>query len=292
MLIKRKTRMCRSATDPPEVHAWQSVTNRGALQESWDARIQRAEHLAAKSDATNELLKFYGRLLRVQRETYEYLRSRRGWLPSGYLREDLPVLRVMVPAVLGAVESGGPAALVEAAQFLLQADEAEIDQMLFEQWTRPSDLEFFAKAILQPYARWLAESGTRPRDRDFERRENLCPFCGGSPQLAILHVREDSSESSGRDLMCSTCLTVWSYRRVVCAKCGEERPAKLGYYHSPESEHVRIEACDTCRHYIKGIDLTRFGLAIPLVDEVATAALDLWARERGYTKIELNLIGL
>jgi len=262
------------------------------LKESWESRIQRAECLAAKSDATNELLAFYAKLLRVQREIHEYLRSRRGWLPSGYLEQDLPVLRVMVPAVLRAVESSGPAALAEAAQFLLRTSEAELDQMLFEQWLQPSDLQFFAKAILQPYARWLAESGIRPGDRDFERKENYCPFCGGCPQLAVLHAREDSSESGGRDLMCSTCLTAWSYRRVVCAKCGEERPGKLGYYNCPEYDHVRIEACDTCRHYLKGIDLTRFGLAIPLVDEVAAASLDLWARERGYTKIELNLIGL
>jgi hypothetical protein len=33
-------------------------------------------------------------------------------------------------------------------------------------------------------------------------------------------------------------------------------------------------------------------LAIPLVDEIAAAALDLWAVEHGYTKIELNLVGL
>ena len=262
------------------------------VKESWDSRIQRAECLAAKSDATNELLTFYGALLRIQREIYEYLCSRRSWLPTGYLEEDLPVLRVMVPAVLRVVESSGPAALVEAAQLLLRTSEAEIDQMLFEQWLQPSDLRFFAKAILQPYARRLAESGTRPGDRDLERKENCCPFCGGSPQLAVLHAREDSSETGGRDLMCSTCLSVWPYRRVVCAKCGEERPAKLGYYSGPEYEHVRIEACDTCRHYLKGIDLTRFGLAIPLVDEVAAASLDLWALERGYTKIELNLIGL
>jgi formate dehydrogenase accessory protein FdhE len=198
----------------------------------------------------------------------------------------------MVPAVLHSVESWGPALLARAAQLLLQADEAEIDQMLLEQWQRPSDLEFFAKAVLQPYARWLAESGTRPQDRNFERKENVCPVCGGSPQLAVLRAREESPESGGRDLMCSTCLTVWSYRRVVCASCGEERPAKLGYYNSPEYEHIRIEACDTCGHYLKGIDLTRYGLAVPLVDEVAAAPLDLWARERGYTKIELNLIGL
>ena len=39
-------------------------------------------------------------------------------------------------------------------------------------------------------------------------------------------------------------------------------------------------------------DLTKSGIAVPLVDEVATAALDLWARDHGYTKVELNLVGL
>ena len=45
-------------------------------------------------------------------------------------------------------------------------------------------------------------------------------------------------------------------------------------------------------HYLKTVDLTRQGNAVPLVDEVAGAPLDLWAREHGYHKIELNLIGL
>ena len=43
---------------------------------------------------------------------------------------------------------------------------------------------------------------------------------------------------------------------------------------------------------MKSVDLSRLGLAVPLVDEVAGAPLDLWARERGYEKIELNLVGL
>lgn len=92
--------------------------------------------------------------------------------------------------------------------------------------------------------------------------------------------------------MCATCLMSWPFRRVVCASCGEEDPAKIGYYHSPQYDHIRVEACDTCRHYIKAVDLTRYGLAIPLIDEVAGAPLDLWIRERGYTKIEVNLLGI
>jgi formate dehydrogenase maturation protein FdhE len=31
---------------------------------------------------------------------------------------------------------------------------------------------------------------------------------------------------------------------------------------------------------------------MPLVDEVAAAPLDLWAREHDYIKIEMNLVGL
>jgi FdhE protein len=87
-------------------------------------------------------------------------------------------------------------------------------------------------------------------------------------------------------------LSSWEFRRVVCAACGEENPARLSYFQTNEYEHVRIEACDSCKHYIKGVDLTRLGFAEPLVDDVATAALDLWAVEKGYTKIELNLVGL
>ena len=261
------------------------------MKETWDALIQRAEHLAAKSEATKELLTFYAKLLRAQKEIYESLRSRKGWLPTGVLEDDLPVVRVLVPDLLRVVEAHGPAALIEDARALLRAGD-EIDGMLLEQWRSPSDVQFFAKAFLQPYARWLAESGGRPLDRVFERHESRCPFCGGHPQVSFLQAKEVSAESGNRDLICATCLTAWPFRRVVCAYCCEERPAKLGYFHSPEFDHIRVEACDTCNRYIKGVDLTRLGFAVPLVDEVASAPLDLWAQEHGYTKIELNLIGL
>jgi formate dehydrogenase accessory protein FdhE len=262
------------------------------MKESWDTRIQRAERLATRSEAARELLTFYATLLRAQKEGYEYLRGRKEWLPSGALEEDLPFVRATVPGLLRAVEASGPPALVEEARSLARAGEGEIDEALLEQWRAPSDTRFFEKALLQPYARWLAESGARPFGRDLERRESLCPFCGGRPQVSFLQTPEPGAESGGRGLVCSACLTVWPFRRVVCANCGEERPAKLGYFQSPEYEHIRVEACDACRHYIKGVDLTRLGLAVPLVDEVAAAALDVWAHEHGYTKIELNLVGL
>lgn len=269
--------------------AWEAATTG---RESWDARVRRAEHLASKSDATKELLTFYAGLLRAQKGIYDFLRGREGWLPSGVLEEDLAVVRATLPGLLRAVESSGPAALAEEARALLCAGEREADRMILEQWREPSDSRFFAKAFLQPYARWLAESGGQPVDRDLERGENRCPFCGGRAQVSLLRTRDSSAEGGGRELLCSTCLNAWTFKRVLCANCGEERPAMLGYFHTPEYDHVRVEACDTCKHYVKGVDLTRLGLAVPLVDEVAAASLDVWAHEHGYTKLELNLLGL
>jgi FdhE protein len=262
------------------------------MRETWDSQIRRAEELASERSEAKELLTFYGKLLGAQKQAYEFFRGRRGWLPSGALARDLGVVRLMLPSMLGAVEAHGPQALAEQARALRRAGEADLDEMLLEYWRAPEDVNFFPKALLQPYARWLVETGARPVDRNLEGGENRCPFCMGKPQLSLLKAQEADSESGGRNLLCSTCLTVWPFRRVVCAGCGEERPARLGYFHAPEYDHVRVEACDTCKYYIKGIDLTRFGRAAPLVDEVAAAPLDLWARERGYTKIELNLVGL
>lgn len=262
------------------------------MKESWDSHIHRAEALASERSEAKELLTFYAKLLGAQKHVYEYLRSRKGWLPSGRLEQDLAVVQPAMHNLLDTVQLNGPAPLADEARRLIEASESEINELLLEYWRAPSDVQFFAKAFLQPYARWLTEISAKPADRNLESAENLCPFCAGKPQLSLLRIQDPDSEVGGRSLLCSTCLTVWPFIRVVCAICGEERPGKIGYFHTPQYDHVRVEACDSCKHYIKGIDLTRFGLAVPLVDEVAAAPLDLWARERGYTKIELNLVGL
>ena len=246
----------------------------------WDKQIERADYLAGESSGSKELLAFYSQLLRAQQEIYESLRN---WLPSGDLENDLPVVQSLTSGLLESVARHGPQSLSEEAQMLLAAGPGVMAHQLLDHWRCPSDTQFFPKSILQPYMHWLAETKTAPVGRELAGSERACPFCGGKPQVSFLQTEE-----SNRDLVCASCLRSWKFRRVVCANCGEERPTKLGYFHSPEFDHVRIEACDSCKYYIKGIDLTRLGHAVPLVDEIYSAPLDLWAREHGYTKIELT----
>jgi formate dehydrogenase accessory protein FdhE len=264
----------------------------GAVRESWSQRVARANELARMERADAHLLAFYGDLLKIQQDAYDVIRTRLGKSASGSLRQDLATVRQVVPPLLKAISEQGPEALaLEANRLLAEHDSRIVDAMLIRYWHEPSDREFFAKAALQPYASWLADATIVPTDRGLARADNRCPFCGGSAQLSILHTPSDTT-GGGRALLCATCLTPWPFRRVVCVSCGEEDDRKLAYFHAPDFDHLRVDACDSCRHYLKAVDLTRLGRAIPVVDEIAGAPLDVWAREHGYEKIELNLLGL
>ena len=69
-------------------------------------------------------------------------------------------------------------------------------------------------------------------------------------------------------------------------------PDKLEYHIAESWPHLRVEECRTCRVYLKAVDLRIDGSAHPLVDELASVELDLWAHERGLDKLECNLLGL
>jgi FdhE protein len=260
------------------------------MRDSWDRRIARAKHLAAGDPAIRSLLDFYANLLTLQKELQDMLRARHSAAASVTFESHLTLIRTAAPNLLRMVARIGPEPLADEAVRILSSDDAALDDLLRLYWRSPSDRQFFAKALLQPYAEWARESTVTLR-RELPRENNRCPFCGGAPQLSVLD-RGGDAEGGGRSLLCATCLHVWPFRRVRCANCGEEDEQRLGYFHSSAFDHLRLDACETCRRYLKTVDLTRLGIAVPLVDEVAGAPLDLWARDAGYAKLELNLLGL
>lgn len=139
--------------------------------------------------------------------------------------------------------------------------------------------------FLQPYAEYLAD---QREPISVDGTPSTCPLCGGKPIVGVLRPEGDGAKKS---LLCMLCAHEWAFRRIYCPACGEERESQMAYYAAPEIAHVRVDVCDTCHTYLKSIDLTKTGLAVPVVDELATIPLDLWAREHGYEKLQINLLG-
>jgi len=265
------------------------------MRDGWQRRIDRANDLGRADARAAALLTQYASILSAQAACYDAFVARGGRL-TGSIEHDLAELRAPAAAAFATIRSSVPSQIAGAAP----QDDAAIDELLKAGW-RESSIPFFARIVLQPYAEALALLAAsasashpfRPEGRNLQRTPGraMCPFCEGPPQVSVL--RNDSAADGGsRALICGTCSTSWQVRRILCTACGEEDERRLRYFRASEFEHMRVDACETCRHYLKAVDLTRLGLAVPVVDEVASAALDLWATDHRYTKVTINIIGL
>ena len=261
--------------------------NNQRMPDSWQRRIDRATTLARGDAPSKALLTQYAAILAAQRTCYDALVAD-GQRLTGSLDRDLPDVRMCAARAFSTVRGFLPTEISSDAP----DNDAAIDQLLSDGW-RATSAPFFARVVLQPYAEALARLGRRPAERGLESTPGRaeCPFCGGPPQVSVLR-RDSGSDGGGRELVCALCSTSWALRRILCVHCGEEDEHRLKYFHTPAFDHVRVDSCDTCLHYVKAVDLARLGIAVPVVDEVASGALDIWAHEHGLTKVEVNLVGL
>jgi FdhE protein len=305
--------------------AWQGtgtdnriMANRSTAHNEWQRRIRRADELGAQYGFAAEILRFYSAIARFQESFYrESLRSNAdvGRDASEKHASESPFTRAL-PGELGrqftpflsVAEQYGPQPLQEAARQLKNEHEDARFELLAAFWTGsetgglprgPND--FFARAFLQPFAASLRE---RSKTRWTGPPPYLCPYCKWKPGLGVLRPLGDGGQ---RFLVCSFCLGEWEFRRIVCPGCGEENHAKLPVYTvdgtkdsndsnkdgtKDDMKHIRVEACDSCRTYIKTVDMTTQGRAEPIVDEIASIPLDVWAQKQGYTKLQVNLMQL
>jgi FdhE protein len=249
------------------------------MKASLDDRIARATELAKTHPEARELLSFYRELALFQKPVYEEFRS------SG--ETDMRALLRHFPALLRLVRRTGPEALADFGAEHLSSPDAQVELLLacWEGGTDDDAARFYARVLLQPYAEHLALRGKI----DLEETTAICPFCSARPVAGVLRGEGDGAK---RWMLCSLCATEWPYLRVVCPNCGERDKDNLPVYTATDFDHVRVEACDRCRTYVKSVDLTRNGRAVPVVDELATVALNIWAEEHGYAKLESNLLGL
>ena len=265
-------------------------------QNEWQRRIARAEELAAEYSFAAEILRFYASVSRFQEKFYRQLEraSIGGGVGADLFAQALPSdMLGQFDELLSLAEQNGPHPLRDAACSLRDGGQRPQLQLLTAIWEGGEDAalplgadDFFARAFLQPYA-------ARVRERSNLRWSGptpfLCPFCKRKPGVGVLRPLGDGGQ---RSLVCSFCFAEWAFRRIVCPGCGEEDHAKLPVYAAEELKHVRVEACDSCRTYIKTVDMTKTGLAEPIVDEMASIPLDAWAQKQGYAKLQPNLLQL
>ncbi len=283
------------------------------IHQEWDRRIRRATELTSSYPFAAEGLRFYARIATFQRSLYADIQKALADSPKVSverpLRDELDLF-ILLPKFSGfltVVQQIAPPPLAQAAARLAQkgpaawqqgiedfwhselemslvADEPE-DQQAAESREATASERLLAWIFLQPYAEYLADQ----RDPiSVDGAPSTCPLCGGRPIVGVLRPEGDGAKKS---LVCMLCAHEWAFRRIYCPACGEEREPQMAFYSAPEIAHVRVDVCDTCHTYLKSIDLTKMGLAVPIVDELATIPLDLWAREHGYLKLQINLLG-
>jgi formate dehydrogenase maturation protein FdhE len=286
-------------------------------ESTWDARIARARELASTRPAARDFLTFYAALAEYQRAL----------AASAGEEATFDVERVIdaVPDFLDWLRRNGRGEAADsvevesvASAFRLRSSDsrslpAEAGSHAYAEGVTPGssggDAFHFSEGVASGFSRKDAAVVENPATRfvieslqqalaghlvsgDIPKTLGStpmrCPRCAGLPVAAVLR---EEGHGGKRSLLCALCLHEWECLRLICPACGEQAFDKLPVYTAEQFAHVRVDGCDSCHHYIKTIDLTKDGLAVPCVDDIASVSLDLWARERGYTRIKSNLLG-
>jgi formate dehydrogenase accessory protein FdhE len=272
----------------------------------WDRRISRANELTCSYPFAAEGLRFYSRVATFQKSFYGQIQKALADSSKIFsdrpLRDELDLFLLLpkFPAFLSVIDQIAPVPLAKAAASLAEKGTAKWQQAIEDFWyghaestVGAGDAELqsansdtvLAWIFLQPYAEYLAD---HREIAIVDGTPSTCPLCDSKPIVGLLRSEGDGAKKS---LVCMLCAHEWAFRRIYCPACGEEREPQMAYYSAPEIAHVRVDVCDTCHTYLKSVDLTKTGLAVASVDELATIPLDLWAREHGYEKLQINLLG-
>ena len=148
----------------------------------------------------------------------------------------------------------------------------------------PLTLPFLAQAALAPSLEKVAEALLAEHHGERGWEHGHCPVCGRPPLIAELDGKEGV-----RMLTCSFCHARYRAPRLMCAFCGEREQTKLPFFTVEEEPGYRVDVCTTCKRYIKTIDFRNLDrVAVPLLDDLESLALDMVAAREGYGRPTLS----
>lgn len=256
---------------------------------AFERRAARAE-LLAETSINAAPLRFAAGLYRAQATVAAVLARDTGAL-TGVLAADLAGWRGELDAILRYAGTHGPPGLCAEVDRYRTAGEAR-----FVDWwrgARAGRVDYLARALARPYAEALVAAGIAPEPagQPASPAHAACAACGG-PAWIGWRRSGSGDEAAQRFLGCGVCGSERVLGRIACAACGEAAPDKLAVFQTEHHAGVRIEACDSCLRYVKSIDLTLDGRAIPEVDDLCSLSMDLWAGEQGYERLEPSLAGV
>lgn len=272
----------------------------------WAAPRRRAETLRDRHAFAAEVLTLYLALLDVWEGAWTAARQVRPEGPealAGWAAEHV------LPRVVAATAESGPAPLVESLFPNPVGDNPAAAEELLAAWLAGDELvpveRYLARACMRGPLEAVDAGAACARDPS-PRGGRRCPRCGGPPQLGFRTDTGDRLVSGGRRLLCARCGESWRFSSSACASCGETGGGRRTIYAERRGEgpqvgradagdamfpHLRVEGCTSCERYLVDVDLGRDPRAVPEVDELAALPLNLYAAERGLSKITLNLMG-
>lgn len=149
-------------------------------------------------------------------------------------------------------------------------DKKNLHDTAFAYQTTSEALKLLAYNSIKPSLESCASAMKGYLSDDIFWRRQGCPVCGSMPVLSVLDA------GANRSLICGFCWSEWKVERIQCPFCHETNSRKLHYKYFDEEKEYRIDACDSCRSYLKTIDTREMDRAFyaPL-ESLVSAHLDL-----------------
>lgn len=166
------------------------------------------------------------------------------------------------------------------------------DEKFFMSWVErtpetPKIMAFLAFASLGPSIESAAEQLAEKLPEMKVHAVGTCPVCGSLPLISSLNKKEGF-----RHATCSFCRHDYRIKRIACPVCGEEEQKKLTFFTVDEEPGFRVDVCDSCKTYIKTIDFRELDrIAIPVLDDLDSLALDYVAAGQGYRRATVSAWG-